>query len=1186
MDHPEIYTHKQAFNASKEYFNGDELAAKVFVDKYALRDGKKNLLEPTPDYMHRRIARELAKIESEKFKNPLSAEQIFEYLDHFKRIIPQGSLMYGVGNTYQIVSLSNCYVIQSTPDSYGGICKSDEEIVQISKRRGGSGVDISFLRPDGTATTNAARTSTGIESFLQRFSNAAREVGQGGRRGALMVSLSVHHPEILKFAKVKRNLTKVTGANISVRLSDEFLNAVDKNEQYEQRWPVDSKKPKISRMVNARNVWRQIIENAHAMAEPGLLFWDNIIRESPADCYSEFGFKTVSTNPCVTSDTWVLTNNGPKRVVDLIGKKFIAVIDGNLYDSTNDGFFLTGTNKNLLLIETKEGYCLKCTPEHKIKVIEFVNRKKRQKWVEAKNLQSGDDISLGNHKGFTWKGEGTKEEGWLIGSLLGDGVFCENTSKLTYWGENKFEMLEEATSLAKQSFNCRSDIGTASANSTNVINRDLVSIKCKALSETSQKYGLEKNKDLLKTIEEKSSDFYKGFLSGWFDADGTVLNQKKKGFYAVRLSSVKLENLVIAQRMLHRLGMASTIYKDRKKAGPRELPDGKGGYAFYECNANHELQVTKDNLKEFSSLIGFRDKNKQNKLDDIISSFTRGPYKTAFTGKIKSVTKVENEDVYDCTIPEISEFDANGIQVHNCAELPLSEFDSCRLLLLNVFSYVKNPFMSNSYFDYEEFTADAKIAQRLMDDIVDLELEHIERIINKIEADPEEDDIKHRELTIWKKIYKTCKAGRRTGTGVTAIGDTLAALGIPYGSRKGINAVEKIYKTLKLACYRSSVDMAKELGPFSVWDAKLERKNPFLLRIKEEDPVLYKDMQICGRRNIGINTTAPAGSVSILTQTTSGIEPLYEVGYKRRKKINPNDKNVRVDFIDKSGDAWEEFRVYHAKVKDWMNIMGKENAEGSPWEGSCAYDIDWKNRIKLQAAATKHIDHSISSTINLPEDVTVETVASIYEIAWKSGCKGITVYRKGSRDGVLIDDTNGCSVDNENTIQTHNAPKRPKELPCDIHHLTVLGKGYLVFVGLLSGYPYEVFAKENGQLPRSTKFGVIKKVKRGQYKAIIEGGKYVIENIMEGGGAMEEAVTRLTSASLRHGADISFIVHQLEKAHGDFLSFEKAIARALKKYVKDGTEVTGEGCEECGNDELIRENGCKICKNCGWTACS
>jgi ribonucleoside-diphosphate reductase alpha chain len=812
-----VYEYSDALEQSIKYFGGEELPASVFIDKYALRDSNNNLLESTPEQMFNRIAFEIHRIEKNKFKNPLSKEEILEYIKDFKRIVLQGSPMYGIGNPYQYTTVSNCYVVESPLDSYSSICKSDEEIVQISKRRGGTGLDLSNLRPNGSSTTNAARTSTGVIPFAERYSNSIREVGQSGRRGALLLSLSVHHPEVVEFAKCKKELNKVTGANISIRLTDEFLNAVKNNTTYEQRFPVVFKagEKRTSKMVDARGVWSKIIENAWATAEPGLLFWDRIISESPADCYSGMGFMTISTNPC--------------------------------------------------------------------------------------------------------------------------------------------------------------------------------------------------------------------------------------------------------------------------------------------------------------------------------------------------------------------------------SELPLCSYDSCRLLVLNLFTYVKNPFTKDAYFDFDFFNNDAQIAQRFMDDIIDIELEKIDLIIKKIQNDPEPKDVKKNELELWKKIKIKCEQGRRTGTGVTALGDALAALDIKYGSEKSIDIVDKIYCSLKLSCYKSSVEIAKELGPFPIWNSELEKNNPFLLRIKDEDPQLYADMNKYGRRNIALLTSAPAGSISTLTQTTSGIEPCYQISYKRRKKINPGDEGTRVDYIDKTGDSWQEFQILHPKVKEWIKISGESDVMKSPWQNCCAEDLDWHKRVILQATATKHIDHAIASTINLPEDVSVKDVAKIYESAWKEGVKGITVYRKNCRSGVLIDNT---SEEKKLLIQKTTAPKRPIILPADIYHAVSKGEEYFALVGIIGTEdPYEIFAGKNGDIKKSIKKGMIKKIARGKYSLLAENGEIIQEDISKYINEDQEAITRLISSSLRHGCDVSFIVHQLEKVKGDLMSFSKIIARILKKYIPDNTRVHGEICKECGG-QLIRQQGCCTCSSCSWSKCS
>lgn len=873
------YSYNEAIELCEKYFgfektneNDQCLQAKVFLDKYALRNDKDELVEATPDQMHKRLAKEFARIEKKKFKKPLTEDYIYSLIERFSKIIPQGSPMYGVGNIYQIISLSNCFVINSPSDSYAGICKADEELAQISKRRGGDGVDISTLRPCGSLTHNAARTSTGILPIMGRYSNTIREVGQNGRRGALMLTSSIHHPESvipwndeldgkefvttikdkdygefeisskyfnpnkLDFATIKYDKTKVTGANISIRVTDEFLNAVSNKTYFQQRWPVDSSNPIVSKMVDANKCWDKIIYSAWRTAEPGVLFWDNIIKESPADCYSDYGFKTISTNPC--------------------------------------------------------------------------------------------------------------------------------------------------------------------------------------------------------------------------------------------------------------------------------------------------------------------------------------------------------------------------------GEIPLSAYDSCRLLSLNLFGFVKNPFTKNAYFDYKEFFEISKIAQRLMDDLVDLEEECINNIINKVKKDPEDDSTKFRELELWNNVLNACKNGRRTGTGITALGDTLAAIGIGYGTEDGVNTVERIYKTLKFAAYQSSIDMAEEIGSFPIWNHNLEKDNPFLNRIKNEEirlddtTVIYgKDLwnKMCkvGRRNISLLTTAPTGTISIISKlvnsygTSSGIEPQFDITpYTRKKKGNPGDKNFRVDETDQNGDHWMHFKVYCPALKDWMEITGETDYTKSPWYGNCANQLDWKIRVKLQAAAQKHVDHSISSTVNLPNDVTVEKVKEIYETAWKSGCKGITVYRDGCRSGVLVRQNTTQNLSQKTSIiQKTNAPKRPETLPCDVHHIKSKGDDYFILVGLYNGDPYEVFAGKNGFIPKSVKNGKITKKARGAYELECDNGQ-IIKSVVENIEDEEEAITRLVSMSLRHGVDISYIVHQLEKVKSkDMNAFYRALCRALKKYIKDGTVVSGEECPEC-KEKLIRESGCSICKKCGWSKCN
>lgn len=992
-----FYDYNKALQDSIEYFKGDDLAAKVWLDKYALRDNDGNLLEDTPDKMHRRIAKEFARIEKGKFKEPLSEDEIFDLLDGFKYIVCQGSPMFGIGNDYQYVTLSNCYVLTTPNDSYNSLLATDHELVSISKRRGGTGIDLSLLRPRGSGVKNAAKTSTGTPSWMERYSNSTREVGQSNRRGALMLTISIHHPDSviineeewknpkqiiihgdkskgerdivtdsrfydpnnLDFASIKLDRRKVTGANVSFRFSDEFLDAVKNGEKYEQRFPVDYKekgiKPLVSKMVDARKVWQKIIHLSWQSAEPGGLFWDNIINNNAIDCYKDFGFETKSCNPCchsVSEDVFVKTKNGLKEIKSITSEDEVLVINsftGRKQYVETSGYFKSG-NSDIFKVEFSNGQKLYVTLNHKF-----------------------------------------------------------------------------ATGFSHNS----------------------------------------------------------------------------------RLILTPLAILLVGSNILNEEG----------------------------CYV-----------------------------------------------EITSISYYKTDEVGCINVPRFGYFVLDSGLISGNSELPLCELDSCRLLIQNLFSYVKDPFTNKAEFDFDLFNDHAIIAQRLMDDLIDLELEKIDKILKKMELDPESQETKDPEIKLWNKIREKCQNGRRTGLGITATGDTLAALGIKYGSNESINIVEKIHKTQKLASFKSSMLISKDLGPFPIWNWELEKDSKFLLQIKTDDPELYNNIKKYGRRNIGNLTLAPTGSCSVLTQTTSGIEPLFNLEpYKRRKKINYDDKTSKVDFVDGNGDQWQEFTVYHPKVKLWMEITGETDLKKSPWYNCCANDIDWKQRVKLQAAIQRHIDHSISSTLNLPNNVTEDKVKEIFETAWESGCKGITVYRDGCRSGVLVRD----NKQTDKITQT-KAPKRPKTINGELHHLTVNKMRYYVAVGLYEGDPYEIFAGINHNnegdiiIPKKVHNGKIEKVKRGYYNFIDdENNEYHLSN----GNSDEtvDALTRILSSALRHGTGIHFLVHQLEKTQGPMLSFSKVLARTLKKYIKDGTEVNGEECPNCGG-KLTRQEGCVSC-SCGFSKC-
>lgn len=832
------YSYSQVFEASIEYFQGDEFAAKVFVDKYALQNSKGEFLELTPKDMHHRLAKEFARIES-KYPNPLAEEAIFSLLDHFQFIVPQGSPMSAIGNPYQLQSLSNCFVIQGVAtdklDSYGGIMLADQELAQIMKRRGGCGLDISGIRPKDVLTNNAARTTDGIAVFMERFSNTCREVAQNGRRGAEMQTLDGNHPEVETFINIKRDLKKVTGANISLRLSDEFMNAVKGEKDYDLRWPVDRKpaEAKLTKRVNLKSIWDQIIDSAWSSAEPGLLFWDTVKRNTPSDIYWEFGHNSISTNPC--------------------------------------------------------------------------------------------------------------------------------------------------------------------------------------------------------------------------------------------------------------------------------------------------------------------------------------------------------------------------------GEIVLPAYDACRLLVLNLSSYVTDPFTKKAAFDFKKFGEHTIVAQRLMDDIIDLELECIDRIMAKIESDPEPIEAKQVEINLWKKIRDMNISGRRTGLGITALGDTLAMLGIKYGSKKSVSMTYDIYRALAVGSHTSSCIMAKERGAFPIFNYELEKNHEYLNSIFADcSPEVRKMWKTTGRRNIANTTTAPAGSVSALTQTTSGIEPVFMLSYVRRKKHNPSDKNARIDFVDGMGDSWQEFTVYHHGVKRWMDATGETDLEKSPYWGATSNEIDWMASVDLQAAAQKSIDHSISKTCNLPEDATRELVSQVYMRAWEAGCKGFTVYRDKCRDGVLINKSEAKKKDPSGRppeIEVVMAPKRPIELPCEVKKVRINGEAWTIFVGILNGKPYEVFGGLSKYVDIPNKYKTGKIAKNGKvdglttYNLIVgEGDDQMlikdIANVFE--NANFGAFTRTISLALRHGTPVQYVAEQLLKdKHSEITSFSKVVARVLKQYILDGTKSTMERkCPECGKENsFVYQEKCLKCMNCNWSKC-
>ena len=1209
------YTKEELMPKLLEYFNGDVMASEVWLNKYCLKNSKGQFFETSPEDMHKRMAKEFASAENKYIvdlnvkskalsaygqkRENLTEDKIFNYFDKFKYIIPQGSVMASLGNPYVFASLSNCIVLPEVYDSYGGIMYSDQQLVQLMKRRCGVGIDISTLRPTDSSVSNSAGSSTGSVSFMERFSNTTREVAQSGRRGALMITIDVNSMDVEKFATIKHDLKKVTGANISIKLSDEFMSAVKKDKDYVLKYPINSENPIMSKTIKAKELWNTIVSSARNNAEPGLIFWDRQHLYSTSSLYSDY--KNISTNPCITEDTWIMTDNGALQVKDLIGSSFNAIVDGNPYPSTYEGFYPTG-KKTIFEIETNEGFKIKATANHLIKKVSKIDRyKKETTWTAVSGLKQGDLLNLNNHENLSWNGKGNKEIGWLLGSLLGDGNICNGECNLAYWGNLKMELKEHAIALIKNNIEYRDGfLGNGSNQSVDILKRDKTNISSTYLTPIAEEYGIKGDKKLQPEIEKTSSDFYAGFLSGWFDADGTVIGDLKKGI-SVRLSSSILENLFIAQRMLARLGIISTVYQNRKEAGYKLMPDGKGGEKEYWCKSSHELAISVDNILKFKNIIGFFDRDKTKKLNDLMNLYKRAHNKEKFVVKIKEIREIGEEFVYDCTIPSINEFDANGISVHNCSEIAMGA-DSCRLIAMNLFGCVKNPFSKNAEFDYEKLYEVTYEAQRLMDDLVDLELICVENILKKVDSDPEPDYIKDVEKRTWELLYKNGKNGRRTGLGFTALADTIAALGYKFDSNKSIEIVEKIMKTKCEAEFDSSIDMAIERGKFVGFDTKIEDQSEFVQMLKVELPNVYDRMMKHGRRNVSISTVAPNGSLSILAQSSSGVEPVFMLSYKRRRKINPADKDAKVDFVDEMGDKWQENEVFHEKLKLWKQVTGKEDIKESPYFGATAEEIDWAKRVKMQSVIQKYITHSISSTINLPEETTVEQVSDIYMKSWEMGLKGITVYRAGSRSGVLISSEEKKKIETNKYFSENHSPKRPKVLDADVMRFVNNGEKWIGFVGIFDGRPYEIFTgqQENFPIPTSVESGKIKRIKiinkKGEKISKYDfsfvdknGEEVVVENLNSSFSPEYWNYAKMISGVLRHGMPLPYaidLISGLNLKEESLNNWKAGVCRMVKKYIKDGTKAKDTKCSECGDENgLVFEEGCLHCKSCGNSKC-
>lgn len=1040
---------EEVLNESLSYFNGDDLASQVWVDKYCLRDKNGNLLELSPIDMHKRLSSEFFRIES-KYKNPLSEKEIFRLLDGFKYLIPGGSPMAGIGNNHLISSLSNCFVIHNDYDHYGAIFVTDEEQVQLMKRRGGVGHDLSMLRPAGSSTSNSAKSATGVVSFMKRYSNSTGEVAQVGRRGALMLSLSINHPDAENFIKAKQDRVNVVYANVSLRVTDDFMRAVVEDDDFYQTFPINLSSEQISKefgeltleetpydeliggctrnvflkKVKARKLWKMITESAWAHAEPGVLFWDRIINESPARGYGQ-EWVEKSTNPCLHGDTIIAVADGRNgvKIKDLVGTRF------PVYSARPN------------------------------------------------------------------KSNGNRGGGW----------------------------------------------------------------KCEIKPATAIESGV---KPVVKVNLSDGSSF------------------------------------IVTED--HLLAKPDLTYIEAKDSIGSEL--GKF-YSFSNKNNNKSYRVINSFKNGYSKEIEDLKEKKNINVDFSGKIFVESVEELNISVPVYDLIVQDNHNFYIITKTDDGKFlNSSGVLVHNCGELPLPEHDSCRLMALNLYSYVVNPFQPDSYFDFEKFKVDVRNSQRLMDDLVDLEIEKVESILLKIKNDIEPDYYKKVEFNLWNKILGKARNGRRTGLGVTAEGDMLAALGITYGSDESIEFTEKVHKILAIESYISSIILASERGCFKEWKLDNDSHSQFLQRLIPELPKQYRKMyQFTGRRNIGNLTIAPTGSVSILTQTTSGIEPAFLIYYKRRRKISP-DATV-YDYKDEVGDKWLEYNVFHHKFIEWfdknwyklsvkwfdldykpeLETLSDDQVQQiilkSPYNNSTSNDVNWLSKVKMQGAIQKWVDHSISVTVNIPKETPIEVVDKIYQTAWESGCKGCTIYRDGSRSGVLV-------KKESSNFEYQDGVKRPEILPCSIHRLTALRQKWMVLVGLNNDKPFEIFTLrdiDNQTFPEKITEGLIRKERKRVYSltGIQSGKEYYIGDISKYMTEDESVDTRKYSLMLRSRVHPKHIVEQIDK-YATITSFDKAISRVLKLYLNGHSSK--DKCEECGSTLEFLE-GCLVCKGCGFSKC-
>lgn len=1119
-----MYSENEVKSATLEYFNGDTLATDVWMKKYALKNKNDEYLEKTPDDMHRRLASEFSRIEM-KYPYPLTEEEIFSVLKDFKHIVPQGSPMSGIGNIYSKQSLSNCVVVASPEDNMSSIFDKGKELANLFKNRCGVGMDMSKLRPEGTPVNNSAKTSTGAWSFCDLYSNITRMIGQNNRRGALMLTMDIRHPDIFKFVTMKHDLTKVTGANISVKISDEFMNAVKEDKNFILRFPVTI--PANEKMdmeynvrynfddgmrikIKAKELWKVITESATQTAEPGILMWDNILRRLPAESYNDF--KTMCTNPCIIGTTMIALADGRnyKTIKELVDEgKDVPVYSTNI-DTGKVEIKMgrnprkTGEKKEVWKLKLDDGSELIATSDHKILM-------KNLEYKELKDLKEGESVFPFN----SFDSNGYRQVSFTGARMSGGNRYNRRQYRLIteFHGFNKDPKI---FAIHHRNYNKKDD---------SIENLEVMNHK-------------EHRKLHSERIKGKNNPYHK--MSDEWKFNFSSHPGKRNPKYIDVSNEELLEH---GRKLFEKFGKLTKRMWCRY-AKENGLPMFLANEFRFKSFSNFKNQVLTNHKVISVEFFGFED--------------------------VYNLTVDDNYNYHVLTkISDKEGIVTSGLCVKNCGEIPLSANDSCRLISVNLSNFVENEFTNEAQFNFEKFKSIVTIAMRLSDDLIDLELEKLERIYNSVDDESEKN--------IWKNMIESATKGRRTGLGTHGLADTLAKLRLSYGSPESLTFIDRLFSIFKNTAYDTSVELANERGTFPVYDENIDHCEFF----DELDSDVKYRMKKYGRRNISILTNAPTGSVSILSQTSSGIEPVFRNFYERRRKLTTDDK-IEPDFVDANGDRFQQYKVYHHNVRKYIEKFG----ETLPNYFIESQDLDWKERVAVQSIIQRHIDHSISSTINLPKGTTSDTVEQIYMTGWEEGLKGITVYVDGSRDGVLITEKKDKFLEREYT-------KRPDVLDCDIHHKIVDGERYIVMIGLLDGRPYEVFAgkEEKIQIPRKYEKGkIIKreyKTRPNEYDLSIDDG-LVKDIVTTFNNPDNSSLGRMISLSLRYGSKIPHVVEQLLQTSEDssMTCFSKVLARVLKQYIPDGTKAEKGVCPECGQNSLIFKEGCVQCSQCAWSKCS